>query len=542
VPRSPRLENATVPGRGRHHLLLLAVVAALAVILVLQIEATRAELGRRPDYDETQFAHEAWLLAHGQRIYRDFFDSHPPLFVAALRVFDRTYARGPASFDLRALFEHTRIAITVIGTLAVACAGLVSYRVSRSLSALVVVPAVLIASRWTWFRAMADIRVEPFALLCFWGGVALLLGKESDRRAARRIGIGLALFVVVVAFCPKWPCELAVVGVFALIRLRAVARRDRRHLTIALAPPLATLGLALFLLGHVCSYRDYMFFAVRFNGAAVDLFRRSTLMLPVFRRDLFYFCPRPFAGGWPLLGLAIVTLALASPRARRHWVGLDRDGLILLIGLVAAAGFEIFFVYPFPFLWAQYYILWSFALAVLYGCIPAALAGLARGVGARSIQLGAVVAALAIHSVVVRPRLRPLYIDYYWTGMDYMLTHLREGDTVWLDGRQHPVAAMDASYYWDGFGDQAHGALPYAAAHPGGPLPRRDRGDDPICRLERGLEPHLRFVTGGVDLLAMPTEAACFQRLYLAGTMKRTPMPYVFEVVHPTPDPPALQP
>lgn len=543
MPRPPRPENATTEervapevaspqARAGRVVLLLAVAAAIAVILALHVAATKAELARRPDYDETQFAHEAWLLARGQRIYRDFFDSHPPLFVAALRFLDRTYdrARIPASFDLRALFEHTRVVMATIGALAVACAAVVSARISRRASALVIVPAVLVASRWTWFRAMADIRVEPFALLCFWGGVALLLGKRNDRRAAIDLGIGLALFIVVVAVCPKWPLELAVVAVFAMKRLAAIARRDHRNLVWSVVPPLATLGLALFLIGRVCSFRDYWFFAFRFNGAAVETFRRSTLMVAVFRRDPFTFCPRPFSRGWPLLGVTIAVLALASPRARRRWSGLDVEGLVFVLALVAAAGVEVFFVYPFPYLWAQYYLLWSFALAVVYGCAPGALAALARGVSL-PLELGAVVAALAIHVAAVRPRLRPLYIDYYWTGMDALLARLHEGDTVWLDGRQHPVAAMDASYYWDGFGDRCHGALAFAAAHPGGPLPRRDEGDDPICRLERGLEPHLRLVTGGVDLLAMPTESACFQRLYLAGRMKTTPMPYVYEVV-----------
>jgi hypothetical protein len=358
---------------------------------------------------------------------------------------------------------------------------------------------------------------------------------RDDGPAAARVGAGLSLLVLVVATCPKWPIEIALVALFGLHRVGAIAWREPRNLVWAVFPPLATLAIALALTLRSCSFGDYVFFVFRFNGEVVDAFRHSTFMIPLFEGEIFHYCPRPFRSGWPLLGLAIVVAAFVSPRASRAWGDLDREGLMLVFAIVVAALVEITFVYPFPYLWAQYYLMWSFGLAIVYGCVPAAVVALApagaRGVAALPSEVAAVVGALAFHVYVVRDRLAPLPPDYYWGASASLLAKLEEGDTVWLEAEKHPLFAFDASYYWEGFPDGSHGALAYAIEHPGGRVPAEDETHFPICRLEQGLEPHLRFVAGGPDLLTMPTQGQCFRRLYLAGALKRTAMPGAFEVV-----------
>ncbi len=79
--------------------------------------------------------------------------------------------------------------------------------------------------------------------------------------------------------------------------------------------------------------------------------------------------------------------------------------------------------------------------------------------------------------------------------------------------------------------DTLPAALAFAQTPAGsGALPPERESDLPLCRLERGEEPHLRFVSGGIDVQALPTEGACFTRLRQAGALVPTPMPFVFEV------------
>ena len=168
-------------------------------------------------------------------------------------------------------------------------------------------------------------------------------------------------------------------------------------------------------------------------------------------------------------------------------------------------------------------------LSVVYGCVPGACVALLRGRFALPIDAAVVAGALLLHGAAMRQRLRPLPPDYYWLGVNYMLERLRPGDTVWVEPHHHPIAAPDADYYWHGWEDVIVAALAYASIHPDR-MPLEREGDLPLCRLEQGREPHLRFVSGGHDVRTMPAERACFERLYAAGRLSPIPMPYVYEV------------
>jgi hypothetical protein len=507
-----------------------AAVLGLLWIAALQAAVTQHQLLRTPSFDEGQYLHEAWLLARGHRIYRDFFDNHSPLLYATLRLLEPARpARG--AFDVQAFFANARIAMGVCGTLAAACAALVAFRITRRVSAPVLVAAALTGSYWTWLASMAEIRAEPMGLCIFWAGaLALLWNEAEDWRGAVRAGVGIGLVAFSAVWNPKWPLESLTLGAVYLYRLRGFARRSPRLVALAIVPALTLAAAGVSIVLSLATATDFVAFVSRFNRFLASWFTRSAIMLPSFHSQPFYFCSRLFRGLWPLLGVGIVATALASRRARSAWVGLDARGVTTALVLAVAGGIEIVGLYAFPNLWPQYYLMWSFSLAVVYGCVPGACVALARGHLALTVDAVAIVTAIALHGSAARSRLRPLPIDFYWTSVESLVRRLQPGDTVWVEPHHHPIAAEDAAYYWHGFNDTAQAAFAYASAHPESGMPPGRDGDLPVCRLERESEPHLRFVSGGTDIQALPRELACFGRLRQAGVLVPTWMPYVYEV------------
>jgi hypothetical protein len=507
-------------------------ILALAWLAFVHAQVTANQLARTPAFDEGQYLHAAWLLTQGRRIYRDFFDNHSPLLYASLSLFTPKVVPTD-TFDVRAFFANARITVAIAGALAAACAALLAFRITRRFSAPVIVAAVLMGSHWTWFDGMSEVRAEPVGLCLFWAGaLALLWDRNETWKGALRAGVGIGLVASSAVWNPKWPLESLTLGVVYLHRMRGLARRSPPLVAVAFAPALILAGAAVGIVLSLASARDFVVFASVFNRFLADWFRSSALMVPEFHGQAFYFCSRAFRGVWPLLGCGIVATSLASRRAHSEWgLELDAAGIATVLVLVVAGGIEIVALYAFPNLWPQYYLMWSFSLAVVYGCLPGACAALARGHFVLAMDVAAIVIAIVLHRSATRSRLEPLPIDFYWTSVASLARGLRPGDTVWIEPHHHPIAAPDADYYWHGFSDTAPAAFVFAREHPESGMPAEKDGDLPICRLERGGEPHLRFVSGGDDIQGLPGEVACFARLRQAGVLVPSRMPFVYEVV-----------
>jgi hypothetical protein len=66
-------------------------------------------------------------------------------------------------------------------------------------------------------------------------------------------------------------------------------------------------------------------------------------------------------------------------------------------------------------------------------------------------------------------------------------------------------------------------------------LPALREEDLPPCRLERGLEPNLRFIAARLHYERLPTVERCFDRLLAGGRIAPTPFADVYAVVRSAP-------
>ena len=114
----------------------------------------------------------------------------------------------------------------------------------------------------------------------------------------------------------------------------------------------------------------------------------------------------------------------------------------------------------------------------------------------------------------------------------YLRARLGPNDTVWMDMTRFPLGARPADYYWFGFHDVVPAALQYAQTVEGAKvLPPLREENLPPCRLERGLEPHLRFIAARKHYDHLPVVEDCFHRLQARGLVAPTPFADVYSVV-----------
>ena len=139
--------------------------------------------------------------------------------------------------------------------------------------------------------------------------------------------------------------------------------------------------------------------------------------------------------------------------------------------------------------------------------------------------------ALAIVMGVSRIPFGESATNPYWVSFHYFNSHLKPDDTVWLGMERLPVGARDANYYWFGFSTFVPVAMKYAQTEAGARiLPPIREEDLPPCRLERGLEPHLRFLDGEIRYIRLPAVTQCVARLRARGIIVPAPVPDVYAV------------
>jgi hypothetical protein len=477
----------------------LASAAIIVLLFALQIASMVRYLDRALDHDEAQYLHDGWLMHEGRQLYRDFEENHSPLLFA---LFSKL---GPDSvtpelprLDVITYAERARIVIGICGLFAVAFLALVAWRLTGEPLAGAIVSLLLFSTGWTWRFGVACARNDPPSLLLFWAGAFLLLDRRrSERLDALLSGLGIGLVAVAALWNPKWPLASLVLGAIFLVR-------QRRRLAIAIIPPIVLSAITLAIIASQVPLHDYILFTFRFNAALGDWFARSPFVSEFwFEGETFRYCGLPFKG-WIVACALIAGLALPAVRARlaTTWPA---------FALLAATAIEMRFLMSWPNLWPQYYLLWSFAAALVYAVIATTLVRRNALFVVALIAIG-VIGAIRIPSP--DPDIKANGLPA-WGRIAYIQQRLAPNDSVWLDALAHPIAARDATWYWYGLGDIVPFSLQYRE------LPRVTEADLPLCRAERGLDPSLRFVS--VPPASLPQSRACLSRMIAAKRALATP-------------------
>jgi len=471
--------------------------------------------------------HVGWLIAQGQRLYRDFAEDHAPfLFVILSWLLPERGTPSMPLLDVLTYLARARAVMVACGLVTLASAGAIVYRATRSVFASLVTAGTLAGSYWVWHEALTRVRNDPPALALFWLGVALLLAR-SERPLNRHLlaGAGLGLTVAAALWNPKMPVECLVVGAVYLWKLKDAYRGGGiRHLAAAVAPAIVIIAVAVACIASVTSLGDYVFFTFTYNVFIADVLAERGL-----RDGLkpFEHCDAAFKGVWPLLAIAVASLILFVRKVRSRIRSLDFAIYAFVYAIVLAAAIDIRFIFSYPDLAPQYYLMWAIALATLYGMTAAAALEFVRNEQwtARLQVTTAIVVTVGVIAVMVwKAASSPS-----WVPIKYMQKRLRPGETVLVSAELHPIAAYDASYYWFVFDVIVPAAMRHTERDASSPLPRVRPEDSPICRAERGLEPRLRFVSeAAVDVL--PQTRRCFDRMRAAGRVVRTPVWSVWDL------------
>ncbi len=510
--------------------------AGILCVVVRHLMGVQSELLRTIDGDETELLHAGWLMHGGLRLYRDFAEDHAPFLLVILKWMVPSAATAAfPRLDLYSFIGRARTFTSLCGLLGVGAVATLAYRSSRSLIAPLVTIAAVMASHEVWLRGVVQVRNDPPAVFLFWLGALLLLGGwRSERWSALGAGIGIGMVAIAALWNPKWPLESLVLGAVYVNAVRRSFRGGPGQAALALVPPIACVGAALACIAATVPLGDYLFFTFRYNQI-LSAWMATSPYLAKFTQPLLHhsraymFCASAFKGIWPVIAVVVLILCFRSLSLRRHLGRIDWRVQWVLLALGAVATIEIRFLYPYPIVWSQYYVMWSLIAACLYGTVSAMLVQQLPGEGK---QLAATI-AIALFAVFAVNQSMPLAGGASrWPLRSYLQRNLRDHETVWVSVDVHPIGAADAGYYWFATNDLVPFSIDYAGRHPGTPLPAIADRDLPVCRAERGLQPDLRYVSGGLFLRSLPESSHCLDRLIASGRGVLTPVADVWDL-HP---------
>ena len=491
-----------------------AVAATLLFLALVYVVAFLRDLTRGPRRDEVEHLHTATRMARGDRIYVDFAQHHPPLFHALLMPL---VEEGRSVKAMQVYVTRARCLIAVITAIAIAAAALVMWRASGNPWTVVIFIALVFAADGVWRDGLGDIRPDAAALALWWIGAALVL--LTERPALRGLGVGLVFVACLVI--PKWPLMSLAIGIVLLIEIG----RDVRSLLIATAVAALTAAAGLGATALLSDLRWVYFHVIEVTANLLGP------QIPKSTDRVGFYAAPPLLRPLQLL-LATVLVGLAWFRARTAFAS---PRLVAVLFVLAAASLcEIRFLYRYPMVEHRYYAAWVFAASPILALVPQSAAALLVRINeslrkpATAVMAGGVILALAAtHNFPQASFLQP---DRYWLWSAWMLARMEPGDTVWLERDIHPIGAADASYHWFGIPNIVPLALKASqTSHGRRFLPPMEEADLPPCRVERGLDRHLRFLSEP-DEEGLPEARACFDRLVQRGVVVRTPMSDVFIV------------
>lgn len=494
------------------------------MLLLVQFLALFGERRRGLDHDEAEYLHSAWLMDHGRKIYRDFMEDHPPLFFAALPLLAPSHGSMMLPrLDVLTWAARTRVAMALSGTITLFALCLLLWRIGADPAAPFIAIALIVIAEPVWLRAFGDIRADPVALALFAAGAALILIPiASPQRGVLLGGIGAGLLLIAFVINPKWPLSTLVLLVSLALQLRRVPARSLFILTI----PVATAALlATWAIMTVSTLRDFIAFPFILKWRALQMTETWTVqhfaaIAPYSDLPLLL---RPWTVGIAVAISAIGLLlgALPSINQRAAWT---------IVALSIASAIEIRVLYPYPFLWLQYYVLWLVGASLAWAL--AATVMLARAnVAVRAIAV-MIATGVALHALLPHVQGQLSKSPARWLAVAYLQQRLGPGERVWMDSTLHPIAADDASYYGYGFYDVTPRAL-ILSARGVSPSPAIRDNDLPPCAIVRGLDMSTRFIEVGDWLSALPHACACTAELMARRMLFRTAISNVVEVRRP---------
>jgi hypothetical protein len=179
-------------------------------------------------------------------------------------------------------------------------------------------------------------------------------------------------------------------------------------------------------------------------------------------------------------------------------------------------------------------LMWGVCVAaIVLAWIPTALAIFFAATGAEAPRLPVLLAAcamgglafLALGTIVAgglgpNPRWKS-----YWNELAALQARTGREGTVFISPPRHPVAVLDASYYWYSFKEAAPDAIRYRQ-RVSSPLPVLGFADLPPCRIA----PSLRFVEGGSWMYELDGACRCVESAWRSGRLEPTESFAIFEV------------
>ena len=491
------------PVRGR--VFLGVVVTLLLLFLAAHVYAVLARADREPHMDETEYLHAGWLMANGGRLYQTFFEHHSPFLFKALEPLAPIGERT----DVLPYFIHARWLTGACGLVALLALAALLWRAAPEAAPIAV--GLLVAAGPLWLRGFAEVRAEAFSLAFFFLGAALVIWCRGWPG-----GIGAGLIVVAGMWNPKWPLACAAV---ALVWLFTTRKRIASSIAAAV-----TVLLAFGALRLIVPLDMWWFFNFDMNVALAHAVETTPWVLDTYFRGgiPFLYVPAAFH---PWIVVPAALLVLASLRIERS------AARALPLILLAASFLEIRLIFPWPAIWAHYYLMWGIAAAGVLALVPSSLALLLSRGGKHDRLAGLALAAstaLALlltlaHVIAIAPGAENRAT--YFVSARYLRERLRPGEIVWLEPSRHPVSVRDAHYYWFSVGQMASAAHEMRKTARGARYLAPDSGF-PVCTLPPGL----RYTLDPRRPMPAGEVTACMQRLLDSGEARRTIFSDVYEV------------
>jgi hypothetical protein len=172
-------------------------------------------------------------------------------------------------------------------------------------------------------------------------------------------------------------------------------------------------------------------------------------------------------------------------------------------------------------------------LAIVLAWIPTALAIYFAAAGTETHGLPALLGACAMGVMtflalgpIVAAGLRPNPLwKTYWGELAQLQARTGREGTVFISPPRHPVAALDASYYWYSFREATPDAIRSRPRAVSSPLPALGFADFPPCRIA----PNLRFVEAGAWMSDLDRTCECVESAWGSGQLKPAEPFAIFE-------------